>query len=353
MTIKERIAAAYRGEAHDRVPWTIYRGLLPQTPAAEALQRKGLGLFLSAAPYSASTPNVKYEDREGTEGAFKVRYRTYRTPVGALTHKWRIETGYGSAWTAEYPVKSPKDYEILEFIVRDTIYRPNFEGFLKAQQNMGDAGIVLAPVERPPFQKLWIQWAGLERVVVDLHETTESVERVLKAMFEKQLEMFKIIADSPAELVWCPDNITGVVAGPPIFRRYMMPHYDALHQALHPKGKRLVSHMDGMMRRLVECVRETKLDVIEAFTPPPDGDLPLSEALAAWPDKTISINFPSSVHLAKPEEVRAVTLDLLDQAGDGRRFVVGVTENIPATVWERSLSVITDTLAEHGRCPLP
>jgi hypothetical protein len=353
MTIRERIVAAYRGHLPDRIPWTIYRGLLPKTPAAEALQKKGLGLFLSAAPYSAATPNVKYEDREAVEDGAKVRYRTYRTPVGALTQKWRIETGYGSGWTKEYPVKGAKDYEVLEFIVRDTVYRPNFEGFLKAERDMGDAGIVLAPVERPPFQKLWILYAGLERVVVDLHEDPGPVERVLKAMFEKQLEMFRIIADSPAEFVWCPDNITGAVAGPPIFKRYMMPHYDALDKVLHPKGKRLVSHMDGMMRCLVECVRQTTLDVIEAFTPPPDGNLPLNEALAAWPDKTVSINFPSSVHLAKPEDVRAATLELLDQAGDGRRFVMGVTENIPADVWERSLGVITDTLAEHGRCPLP
>ena len=206
MNIRQRIASAYRGHLPDRIPWTIYRGLLPQTPAAEALQKKGLGLFLSAAPYSAATPNVKYEDREATEEGFKVRYRTYRTPAGSMTHKWRVEPGYGSNWTAEYPVKGPKDYEVLEFTIRDTTYQPNFENFLKVQRGMGDAGIVLAPVERPPFQKLWIQWAGLERVVVDLHEDPEPVERVLKAMFERQLEMFSIIAHSPAEFVWCPET---------------------------------------------------------------------------------------------------------------------------------------------------
>ncbi len=353
MDLRQRIATAYRGHLPDRLPFTIYRGLLPQTPAAEALQKKGLALFQAAAPYSAATPNVRYEDREATEDGFKVRYRTYRTPVGSLTQKWVVEPGYGSGWTREYPIKGPKDYEVYEFIVRDTVYAPNPEAFLKVQQATGDAGIVLASVERPPFQKLWIQFAGLERVIVDLHEDPEPVERALKAMFEKQLEIFRLVADSPAEFVWCPDNITGEVTGPPLFNRYMVPHYDALHQILHPKGKKLVSHMDGMMRRLIECVRKTPLDVMEAFTPPPDGDLSLREALEAWPDRTISINFPSSIHLATPKDIRDATLDLLDEAGDGRRFAIGVTENIPANVWEQSLGVIADTLAQHGRCPLP
>ncbi|MCX6347964.1 MAG: hypothetical protein NTV79_00465, partial [Candidatus Aureabacteria bacterium] len=130
MKIRQRIASAYRGHLPDRIPWTIYRGLLPQTPAAEALQKKGLGLFQSAAPYSAGTPNVKYEDREAVEDGRKVRYRTYRTPAGTLTQKWLFEPGYGSWWTKVYPIKGPKDYEVLEFIIRDTTYQPNFENFL-------------------------------------------------------------------------------------------------------------------------------------------------------------------------------------------------------------------------------
>jgi hypothetical protein len=94
------------------------------------------------------------------------------------------------------------------------------------------------------------------------------------------------------------------------------------------------------------------VDVIEAFTPSPDGDLSVAEARAAWPDKVLSLNFPSSVHLSEPEQIRAMTRQLLREAAPGAGFALGVTENIPATRWERSITAITEVVNEAGRCPL-
>jgi len=121
---------------------------------------------------------------------------------------------------------------------------------------------------------------------------------------------------------------------------------------MHKKGKRLVAHMDGMMRCLVDSVRKVDVDIIEAFTPPPDGDLSVVEALESWEDKVLWLNFPSSIHLAEPEQIREITIGLLKEAAPGRRFLIGVTENIPHGVWERSLTTITETINQYGKCPI-
>jgi hypothetical protein len=174
----------------------------------------------------------------------------------------------------------------------------------------------------------------------------------MEAMMDKDREVWNIVADSPAQFIWCPDNITGEMTGPPLFDKYCIPYYRELTDVMHRKGKRVLCHMDGMMRWLVDSVRETDLDVIEAFTPMPDGNLPLAQARKAWQDKAISINFPSSVHIAEPETIRNTTIQLLREAAPGNGFIIGVTENVPKSVGTRSLSVILEAINEYGTCPI-
>ena len=114
---------------------------------------------------------------------------------------------------------------------------------------------------------------------------------------------------------------------------------------LLPAGKLPVTHMDGILRQIAEDIGRTGLPVIEAFTPPPDGNLSVADARRLWPDKALWLNFPSSVHLSPPEEIKRVTAELVAQAGDGHGFAIGVTENSPATVGARSLHAIGEALA--------
>jgi hypothetical protein len=77
-------------------------------------------------------------------------------------------------------------------------------------------------------------------------------------------------------------------------------------------------------------VASTALDYIESFTPPPDCDLPLAAARRAWPSKTTIANLPPSLHVEGAEAVRAHARRLLAEGvGDGRRFMVGVIEDVP------------------------
>ena len=48
MTLRERLLTGLRGGKPDRIPWSIYAWLLPETPAAHELHAKGLGLMGAA-----------------------------------------------------------------------------------------------------------------------------------------------------------------------------------------------------------------------------------------------------------------------------------------------------------------
>ena len=86
--------------------------------------------------------------------------------------------------------------------------------------------------------------------------------------------------------------------GPPRYREFCLPLVRECAEFLHRKGKLLGTHLDGNNRPWARDVAEAPFDYIEAFTPAPDTDMTLREALDAWPDKVLWINFPSSLHLA-------------------------------------------------------
>ena len=75
------------------------------------------------------------------------------------------------------------------------------------------------------------------------------------------------------------------------------------------------SHMDGMLKPLWADIARSKVGGLDSFTPTPDCDTPVDQAVRIWPEKRLWLNFPSSVHLAPPEQIRATA----DQILDGRR----------------------------------
>ena len=55
-------------------------------------------------------------------------------------------------------------------------------------------------------------------------------------------------------------------------------------------------------------------------------------ALAAWPDKVLWINFPSSVHMEGEERIKRELRRILHEAAPGDRFLIGITPIISIVI---------------------
>jgi hypothetical protein len=354
MDQRERITTALRGGMPDRVPWTIYSlpNFLPEGAVERRLRNHGLGLHIWKPVCSVKRRDVRLIEYSVDESDETIKVRTFQTPLGELTERRRPESAYNSSWIIEHFIKEPRDYEILEFIIRDTHFGPDYSPFLRTTREMGTDGIVTTNIPRLPFQRLWIEYTGLERLLFDLQDHPEPVGRVLGAMEEKDREMWEVVAASPAEFIWAADNVSAAAISPRLFDQHFVPHYEALADFMHRHGKLIYSHIDGTTRPIVDRIARLPIDIIEAFTPKPTGDLSLAEARAAWKGKVLWINFPSSVLVEPPEEVARVTKHLLRQAAPGDGFLLAITENIPEFALERSLEAITETVERFGACPL-
>ncbi|MEM2167219.1 MAG: hypothetical protein QXR74_02490, partial [Candidatus Bathyarchaeia archaeon] len=124
------------------------------------------------------------------------------------------------------------------------------------------------------------------------------------------------------------------------------------HRLLRKHDKILEDHMDGKLKALKDLIAKTDLNVIEAFTPPPMGDLPLKEAREAWDGKIISLNIPESIFLESPSRIQEYVLSLLREAAPGDRFMLSITEDIPAGYREMGLTTVTRVWRRYGKYPI-
>jgi len=365
LTIKEDVMAVLHREPPKRIPWLIYDipyPMLPRGSWERELRNKGLGLigimgfYPCGNVYLTETPNVVIEKRPIIQGNRTIVTTIYHTPVGDISKKEDWSISPPNPWILEYPIKSLSDFEVLKFIIEDTIYRPNYEAATWVERHIGDDGYVKAGC-RSPFQSLLLDYMGYKTLAMAVYRHRKEFESLLKVMEKKYFEVIQILADSPVKVIEIDSNINGRVTSPTFFEKYLLPVYKKANEILHQKDKVTSAHMDGALSCLKDLIPKTGLDMIEAFTPPPVGDLSLSEARAAWGhDIIISANFPETECIKGVDTVKQVTKKILKEVAPGDCFMLTVTEDIPYKapndILEPSLRAITNIMWKYGKYPL-
>ena len=362
MTRRERIMSASQRKRADRLPFFHFWRHSQIGWAERECRNRGMGMCWNRPCHVEKMHGVEItERRESVSGQAVVR-RTYSTPVGSVSSLERREPGVGqwhaqrswrdiSPWQTERLIKGPEDYAVVKFIVENTEYVADYFPIQQAMDWLGDEGVVMCSLPHSPMQTLMIDWIGSEggRFYYHLADHRELVEDLYRALCRSREPLHEIAAESPAPIVLCGDNVDGVLVSPRLFEAYFVPVYEQQVGVLHGNGKLMAVHMDGRLRNIKELIAKTAIDIIEAFHPPPMGDLPISDALAAWPDKAIWVGFPGSVYALGPDATRDYALDLLTEAGTGERLVVEMsTENL---VSNENLLALASVL-ENAELPL-
>ena len=352
MDVAERVYRVLNGEMPDRIPWLIYASHLPRGSFERRMRDMGLGLDVRCSVYKVYSPNVKVETRTVEDYIHTI----YHTPLGEVCSKCRTGLsfqfpGQGS-WTVEHPVKSLEDLKAVKFIVEDMVYEPKYEMYSQAEEELEGDGIVTAGADYTPLMKTIIGYMGFRTFAIMYRRHVNAIEELVESLDKKYLEMYKVIARSPARIVRVGDNIDGVMISPSLFERYCLPYYNKYADILKKAGKIVISHMDGRLRVLKDLIAKTRLDAIEAFTPPPVGDLPIKEAKETWKDKAMWLNFPEEVFLRTADEIRGYTLRLLKDMAPGSGYIAGITEDIHPAHFRKGIQTVTETLYAHGRLPI-
>lgn len=332
----------------DQVPLTIYDWMIPRGAAERELRRMGLGIIVRLPAHRVEHRDVQFASLEYWERGRRMLRRTIQTPVGEVSQIAQLDAAYGSTWILEHFIKRPEDYRVVEFVYEDAIYHDNYQAIGEAREALGGDGLVMVRVAKGPIQEMLYQMMGMERFAIDLYERRDLVDSLYDLMARRCDDLYDLAAEASVEILQSADNITGDVVGEERFRVYCVPCYERHMRRLRGTGKRLAVHLDGRLRSLTQAIGEAPFDIVEAMTPPPVGDVSVSEAREAWPGKALWLNFTSSVHLQPDEAIQAHTRQLIEEAGTKRGFAIGITEDVPVEHCIRSLRAIARAIQEAG-----
>lgn len=362
MTRRERILRASHGERADKLPFFHNWRHCQIGWSERECRNRGMGISWARPSYIVEMHGVEVTEQQLTVDGKKVYRRTYSTPVGTVYLDERRDPGSGEwhgmrswkdvqPWQTQRLIKQPEDYEVLKYIVENTEYKPCYFPIEQAKEWLGKDGLVMDIQPHQPMQMLMIDWIGSEEGRFFIHHAKypDLVDDLYRAISKSREPMYEIAAKSPADIMWCGDNIDGVLVNPRLFEKYFMPEYEKMAKIFHKHGKLLAVHMDGRVDVLKDLIARTPIDIIEALHPPPMGDLPIGEALSLWKDKVIWMGFPGSVYILGPEATKKHTLSLLKEVIPGDRLCIEVsTENL---VSNENLLMLTSIL-ENADLPL-
>ena len=354
MTFRESIDAVLHGDKPDRVPYAPYDNLVPRGSFERELRNRGMGLCLRRSGVWSETPDVVVEHK--TEG--DLSYTIYHTPKGSVRSGWRTHVGRisdGESIEAEWLIKEIADFEPVIFMIENTVFHADSAGFLAHVRDVGSDGIVRLDGSGPPYDSTGAYFS-LENWAQAQHDHPEEFQRLLAALERRAERLIPLLLDAPGELI-AMGSLSGIY-GPRQYEQYALAFYERNVPRLRAAGKIPTLHAHNLkLTAFAHLVKRTGAAVIEAFTPPPVGDLSLADAREAWgPDVVIWVNFPETLFWLGKQQTYEYTVDLLKQDAASGRLVIGMTEmgsygitdDESERLFTEGMRAIMDAIDDHG-----
>jgi hypothetical protein len=265
--------------------------------------------------------------------------------VGTITSVTRLSPAQLVVATnkEEYFVKEQSHWRVVNYIFKGMLNKlaPNYGEFEMMEDELGDTGITSGNIEKTPYQRAWIDFATLERTLIDFDEQPEELQEYVEIQRQFHTRIAEITAESPAKFIDIGDHLTDMTP-PKYYQEYCLPFYEIYSKALEGTGKVLGVHSDGRFGHLKKQIADSPFKVVESFTMPPVGDVSLSEAKSVWPDKLLFVNCPPHLHWAEYKEVRKFYESIAEEWGSKKGLIIEHSEDMPLEKLEENLSAALD-----------
>jgi uroporphyrinogen-III decarboxylase len=365
MTPQERLLAAFRRQPCDRVPFAplvdpYFQASLPDGPGRHLadIQYEMAGhVLIRAGPLRLNTPlwlgAVATRLPAGIEQRFSTIdgdiIHTVETPVGSLTWRLRFapETPY-IPWIIENRILTVEDVKTFQYLIERTTFSLTTDEFERQRSHVGERGLVAILGPTSPLQGMINFEMGVERVVYMLADHPGEMQEMLETYHAKQLEMWRLMAELPAEIAFVHDNLSSTTTSRDMYRRYDRRYVNEYADIVHASGKLLLTHWCGKLSGFGEDVAEARQDGISDVTPPPTGDLDIIEARRSWAKRFVMMGGidPTLFAQGTPQQMDAYVTDLLERMGPDRRaFVLGSGDAVPYGTPPENLHAAADAAA--------
>jgi hypothetical protein len=365
MSPKERIEAVLWGGRPDKVPFAPYIEMVPRGDFARELRNRGMALWtFRTRTLRSITPNCRTE----SVIAGNISTRIVHTPVGEVSTIVRRGLTRNAARERALLEKGlicgPADFAPVIYMLDDEQFMPDEDNYLWTKMDLGQDGHVRARADlAPPYMAAFGYFGhganhGIERFVYAQQDNPTEFQSLLEAIERRNQRALPLVLASAADVI-CIGDINGHY-GPRTYRDRIVPWYQEYVPQLHARGKLVYNHAHSShLKGYLDYIPLTGLDMVDAFTPPPIGDLSVAEARRAWGnDIAIAVNFPESIFL----EGRQATYDYVRrivESDPNGRLIIGFTEmgismvSDPQTeaLFKEGMRAIMDAIDDACGCP--
>lgn len=366
MTERDRLLKVLKGETPDRVPWFADLGHWYRSenggqwnlfkidncsPGMIELHREvRAGWYIEVG----SLHEEYYEEGVTREREIKGDHAIERfiTPVGELRmeRKWNP---LSFSWDiSKLMVENLNDLEILLYAIERRKYKPAYENWEMIEQTGREVGLGFPSLGYTGLGSLISYYMGIENTIYALYDESEVIKKYISTYNEKHLELVDIYSKSPAPHVIFTDNLSGDVQSPDLFEMYSFDHYKAISDKFHEAGKTVSTHMDGKLNGIIGLVAKAGIDVADACTPAPTGDLRPVEIREQAGNNMILMGGISPVKwLPVTSEKDFIThvREWLDLRKISSRLVLSAGDQVPPGTELKRIKQVCDLIEEYGR----
>lgn len=364
MTLRERIETVFRGGTPDAMVFfadlTYWHGAHSQIGDLPEAWRgpRGIGRLhrdLGAGEYVPGCCAYTTQEGDGVrteeDHAPSEHIRRIITPVGTLTERREYSAPSFSWGITEHLVKEAADLRILRYIMEQRSYRPCPERIAEIDRDYGDFGLPIVAVPGSPLTELNKSWAGIMGMCYLLADAPAEVQKTLDAIAESQSRLYDITAACNCNYVMVCENLTGETMGG-YFNEYLAPYLARRTDHLHRHGKKVIIHIDGTLRGVLEKIAGTGIDCVDAITPAPVGDVPVTELRHLAGDRLLILGGLPGAMFAPPftaKDMERHVRDIIHCHKDSGRFMLGVADQVPPDGDIYLVRLVRDLLETEGR----
>ncbi len=345
MTIRKRLEDALSGKEVTRPVYVAYDWFVNNRDIDwQKMFDLGMGQINHANIVKYEWPNLEIKQIETQENGHLRKDVYWITDIGEL-HEWFIDE-----WRQEYLIKEPKDYRIMARAHEDITIAPTNEYFDKSEEALGNRGITIGqfgdiPAQsRNAFQRIQIDFAGLERFSIDIALEVRELIELIELMNEIKLREVKCSLKTRATQIKLWENLSIETMGPNLYRRYLVPVYKEIFNIISDTNKKLQVHYDGKLQSIADDIAELDFDGVDSLTAPPEGDLEIAQARKLWPDKFFWIHPSLDWFGRNNKDLIQLIKKAAEEAGP-YRYCFELSEEIPPR-WNETLPIVLKTLQD-------
>lgn len=289
MTLRDLNLRIFRREPTDRILWqpriehwyetNRNQGTLPERYRDMTMLEVFDDLGCSVRAYWAFNPAQRFDPPEDLKREEikdgNLLTVIEHTPVGDLTTI--LEFTSIARHTRKYPVVTPDDMKVVEWILRHRRVWFDHDVYVNACAEIGDRAAPTIYLPRINIMRIMIEYMGFENGTTALYLYPDEMEHFIAVINETDTPMLDMVAQCPVEIVNFGDNVHQALCAPPIFQKFVQPEYVRRNEILHKAGKKTYPHWDGDCGQLLPFARDCGFDGFEAITPVPQGDVTLEQ----------------------------------------------------------------------------